>query len=287
MSSTILRQQLRSRLTDPAHGPLHVLGAYDAWSARLMEWAGFEAIYMSGFGVAASSCAVPDIGLITMSEMAQQAEAICGAVRVPVIADADNGYGGVNNVRRCVQHYERAGVAALQLEDQVSPKRCGHFPGKEVISRQDMVAKIKAARDARSDEQLVILARTDANAVEGIERTLERGWDYLEAGADALLIEAPRSLPELEKISRAFSGKIPLVYNMVESGLLPELSAQQLEEYGFRLVLYSTKVLFAVTAYMCKMLTRLAEQPTAALPALPFEEFLDIIRLQDYRETDI
>jgi 2-methylisocitrate lyase-like PEP mutase family enzyme len=252
-----------------------------------MEWAGFEAIYMSGFGVAASSCAVPDIGLITMSEMAQQAEAICGAVRVPVIADADNGYGGVNNVRRCVQHYERAGVAALQLEDQVSPKRCGHFPGKEVISRQDMVAKIKAARDARSDEQLVILARTDANAVEGIERTLERGWDYLEAGADALLIEAPRSLPELEKISRAFSGKIPLVYNMVESGLLPELSAQQLEEYGFRLVLYSTKVLFAVTAYMCKMLTRLAEQPTAALPALPFEEFLDIIRLQDYRETDI
>jgi 2,3-dimethylmalate lyase len=279
-----LRQQLRFRLTDPDRGPLHVLGAYDAWSARLMEWAGFEAIYMSGFGVAASACAVPDLGLLTMSEMAQRAEALCSAVRVPVIADADNGYGGVNNVRRCVQHYERAGAAALQLEDQVSPKRCGHFPGKEIISRQEMVAKIKAARAARSDEQLVILARTDANAVEGIEYTLERGWAYLEAGADALLIEAPRSLHELEKISHAFSGKIPLVYNMVESGLLPQLSMQQLEEYGFRLVLYSTKVLLAVTTHLCNMLTQLAKQPTATLPALPFEEFLDLIRLQDYRE---
>jgi 2-methylisocitrate lyase-like PEP mutase family enzyme len=291
MSATVLhqqfRQQFRSRLIDPTDGLLHVLGAYDAWSARLMEWAGFEAVYMSGFGVAASSWAVPDLGLITMSEMAQHAEAICSAVRVPVIADADNGYGGINNVRRCVQYYERAGVAALQLEDQVSPKRCGHFPGKEVISRQEMVAKIKVARTARSDEQLVILARTDANAVEGIERTLERGWAYLEAGADALLIEAPRSLLELEKISRTFSGKIPLVYNMVESGLLPELSAQQLEGYGFRLVLYSTKVLLAVTAYMCNMLTRLAEQPTASLPALPFEKFLDLIRLQDYREMGV
>jgi 2,3-dimethylmalate lyase len=279
-----LRQQLRFRLTDPDRGPLHVLGAYDAWSARLMEWAGFEAIYMSGFGVAASACAVPDLGLLTMSEMAQRAEALCSAVRVPVIADADNGYGGVNNVRRCVQHYERAGAAALQLEDQVSPKRCGHFPGKEIISRQEMVAKINAARAARSDEQLVILARTDANAVEGIEYTLERGWAYLEAGADALLIEAPRSLHELEKISHAFSGKIPLVYNMVESGLLPQLSTQQLEEYGFRLVLYSTKVLLAVTTHLCNMLTQLAKQPTATLPALPFEEFLDLIRLQDYRE---
>jgi 2-methylisocitrate lyase-like PEP mutase family enzyme len=252
-----------------------------------MEWAGFEAIYMSGFGVAASACALPDLGLVTMSEMAQRAEAMCGAVRVPVIADADDGYGGINNVRRCVQHYERAGVAALQLEDQVSPKRCGHFPGKAVISRQEMVVKIKTACAARNDEQLVILARTDANAVEGIERTLERGFAYLEAGADALLIEAPRSLLELEKISHAFSGKIPLVFNMVESGLLPELSAQQLEEYGFRLVLYSTKVLLAVTAYMCNMLTQLAKQPTATLPAQPFEEFLDLIRLQDYRDMDV
>jgi 2-methylisocitrate lyase-like PEP mutase family enzyme len=222
-----------------------------------------------------------------MSEMAQHAEAMCGAVRVPVIADADDGYGGVNNVRRCVQHYERAGVAALQLEDQVSPKRCGHFPGKAVISRQEMVAKIKTACAARNDEQLVILARTDANAIEGIERTLERGRAYLEAGADALLIEAPRSLLELEKISHAFSGKIPLVFNMVESGLLPELSAQQLEEYGFRLILYSTKVLLAVTAYMCNMLTQLAKQPIAPLPALPFEEFLTLIRLQDYRDMDV
>jgi len=291
MNATMLHQQLRrqfrSRLTDPTCGLLHVLGAYDAWSARLMEWAGFEAVYMSGFGVAASACALPDLGLVTMSEMAQHAEAMCGAVRVPVIADADDGYGGVNNVRRCVQHYERAGVAALQLEDQVSPKRCGHFPGKAVISRQEMVAKIKTACAARNDEQLVILARTDANAVEGIERTLERGRAYLEAGADALLIEAPRSLLELEKISHAFSGKIPLVFNMVESGLLPQLSAQQLEKYGFRLVLYSTKVLLAVTTYMCNMLTQLAKQPTATLPALSFEEFLTLIRLQDYRDMDV
>lgn len=287
MDTKKMRQLFHQRITDPAGGLLHVLGAYDAWSARLMEWAGFEAVYLSGFGAAASSSALPDIGLLTMTEMAQRAEAMCSAVKVPVIADADNGYGNANNVGRCVRFYEQAGVAALQLEDQVSPKRCGHFPGKEVISLQEMIAKIKAAQDARSDEHLLILARTDANAVEGIERTLERGQAFVDAGADALLIEAPRSLQELERISQVFRGQIPLVYNMVESGLLPELSAQQLEDYGFRLVLYSTKILLSVSWYLCKILTQLVEQPTAPLPSVPFDTFLQLIHFSQYQEKDV
>jgi 2-methylisocitrate lyase-like PEP mutase family enzyme len=286
MKMTILRQKLRNMLTKDPSGLIHVLGAYDAWSARLIEHAGFDAIYMSGFGAAASVAALPDIGLLTMTQMAQHADTMSAAVSIPVIADADNGYGNLNNVRLCVQSYERAGVAALHLEDQVSPKKCGHFAGKEVISRREMAAKIRAAIQARTDEHLMIIARTDANAIEGIEKALERGNAYIDAGADALLIEAPRTLKEIEQISHTFGGKIPLVYNMVESGLLPDVSPQQLERYGFRIVLYSTKLLFSVTRHLCTILATLRDNPTMKLSAISFDEFLCLIRFQDYQNME-
>jgi 2-methylisocitrate lyase-like PEP mutase family enzyme len=283
---TMLRQRLREMLTRESAGIVHVIGAYDVWSARLIEHAGFDAIYMSGFGAAASVAALPDIGLLTMTQMAQHADAMSAAVAIPVIADADNGYGNLNNVRLCVQSYERAGVAALHLEDQVSPKKCGHFAGKELISRREMATKIRAAIQARTDKHLMIIARTDANAVEGIEKTLERGAAYIDAGADALLIEAPRTLNEIERISHTFGGKIPLVFNMVESGLLPDISPQQLEGYGFRMVLYSTKLLFSVTRHLCTTLATLRDNPTMKLSAVSFDDFLRLIRFQDYQDRE-
>src|SRR5438105_10796446 len=196
-----------TRLRELLAGPdmLVVPGAYDALSARLIAQAGFPAVYMTGFGTAASVLGQPDVGLLTMSEMVSRAAALAAVVGDrPLIADADTGYGNPINVRRTVREYERAGVAAIHIEDQVWPKKCGHMEGKQVIPVDEMVQKIRAAVDARQDPDFVIISRTDANAVYGLEDALRRGRAYREAGADVIFIEAPRSIEEVARSARAF-----------------------------------------------------------------------------------
>ena len=233
------RARLRQLIEEP--GLIIAPGAYDALSARLIEQAGFAVVYMTGSGAANSLLGQPDLGLTTMTEMAGQAARICAATTVPVVADADTGYGGILNVRRTVQEYERAGVAALHIEDQVSPKRCGHFEGKAVIPIEDMVGKIRAALAARTDPDTVIIARSDAGAVEGFEAAIRRAHAYEDAGADMLFIEAARTVDELRIIGRSF--RVPLVANMVEGGATPILPAADLEAMGFKLVLYAGALL--------------------------------------------
>ena len=237
--------ELRSLLDTGA--PVVAPGAFNALFARLIEEAGFPAVYLSGAGVANALLGQPDLGLVTMSEMVMVAERICEVVDVPVIADGDTGYGGVHNVARTVSAYERAGVAGIQIEDQRFPKRCGHFDGKEVVSADEMVERVVAARQARSgDDGIVIIARTDAAQIEGIDAAIARGRLYAEAGADVLFIEAPETREELAMVAAELGGW-PLVANMVEYGKTPLLSAEELGDLGFSLVLFPGSLTRTVT----------------------------------------
>lgn len=218
-------------------------GVYDALTARLVERAGFDAVFVSGAAVAASLLAVPDVGLVTMSEALVQTRNIVESVALPVVADCDTGYGNPLNVQRTVQQFESAGVAALFIEDQVSPKRCGHFEDKDVIPSSEMIQKVRAAVDARRDPELLIIARTDATAVYGLADALRRCEAYVEAGADALFVEAPNSLEELAHIPRALRVlDRPLMVNLVEGGRTPLVSVSDLTEMGYRLVTFSGSV---------------------------------------------
>jgi carboxyvinyl-carboxyphosphonate phosphorylmutase len=259
-------------------------GAYDALSARLIAQAGFPAVYMTGFGTAASVLGQPDVGLLTMSEMVSRAAAIAAVVGDrPLIADADTGYGNPINVRRTVREYERAGVAAIHIEDQIWPKKCGHMAGKQVIPVEEMVQKIHAAVDARQDPDFVIIARTDANAVSGLEDALRRGRAYREAGADVVFIEAPRSMTELRTIVQAFPD-VPLLYNWAESGKTPLLSLQEIHALGFKLVIFPVSLLFTVAHAMLGLLDLLKQGqiPTAnAEHMVTFSDFNDLIGLPD------
>src|SRR5688572_22963884 len=201
--------RLRTLLATP--GPLMAPGAYDALSARLVEQAGFDVVYMTGFGSTASLIGRPDVGLLTGTEMVDNARRIAAAVDLPVIADADTGYGNAINVVRTVQAYEQAGVAGIHLEDQVMPKKCGHMSGKAVIPAEEMVGKIRAAAAARRDPDFVLIARTDAVAVEGVAAAIARARAFAEAGADALFVEAPTSEDDLATIGRELTGLAPLV----------------------------------------------------------------------------
>lgn len=206
-------RQLRDLLA--GSGLVVAPGAYDALSARLIEDAGYPAVYMTGFGTAASLLGRPDIGLLSGNEMIDHARRITGCVAVPVIADADTGYGNPINVIRTVRDYERAGVAGIHLEDQVMPKRCGHLSGKVLVPVGDMAAKVRAAVAARTDPDFVVIARTDARSVEGLDAALDRAGRYLDAGADVLFIEAPEDEEEIDRISRTFAG-VPLLFNWAE-----------------------------------------------------------------------
>ncbi|KCZ86014.1 carboxyvinyl-carboxyphosphonate phosphorylmutase [Hyphomonas adhaerens MHS-3] len=212
-------------------------GAPNALTARIAQDAGFSTVYASGAGIANWALGVPDLGLASMSDVVGEVARICAAVDIPVIADADTGYGNALNVFRCVREFERAGVAAIQLEDQVHPKRCGHFDGKSVIDASEMVAKIKAATDARQDPDLVLIARTDARAVYDLETAIERAQLYREAGADVIFLEAPRTVDELAEVAKAVDG--PLVANIVEGGKTPAVSRAELTKMGYALVLYA------------------------------------------------
>jgi carboxyvinyl-carboxyphosphonate phosphorylmutase len=249
----------RRRFRELLRGPRVLIapGAYDGLSARLVEQAGFDVCYMTGSGVANSQLGEPDLGLTTMSEMAAQASKMCAAMALPLIADADTGYGGPLNVRRTVQEYERAGVAALHIEDQEFPKRCGHFAGKTVIPLEEMVGKIRAALEARTDPDLVIIARTDARAVEGFDAAIRRAHAYEDAGADMLFVEAPQSVEEMRIITSSF--KVPLVANMVEGGATPILPDAELEKLGYRVVLHAGSLLRSAALAVQEMLTYLKE----------------------------
>jgi carboxyvinyl-carboxyphosphonate phosphorylmutase len=263
-------------------------GAFDSLSARLVEEAGFPAVYMTGFGTSAALIGRPDAGLLTMPEMAGNAGRIAACVDIPVIADADTGYGNPLNVIRTVGAYEAAGVAGIHIEDQVAPKKCGHMEGKLVIPAEEMAAKVRAAVEARTQPEFVIIARTDARAVEGLERALDRARLYREAGADALFIEAVTSEAEAAEAARAFPD-VPLLFNWAEGGKTPPISLDRLRELGYRIVIFPISTLLAATAAMRQVLSEIARSgtPAGVLADLPtFGDFLDFIGLPAVREAE-
>jgi len=252
-----LAKILRERLADQENGPLLLAGAPNALAARVVEETGFGAVYVSGAGVTNTYLGMPDLGLLTMSEMVNHVAVMADAVSLPLVVDADTGFGSALNVQRTVRQLERAGAAAIQLEDQVAPKKCGHFSGKDVISASEMVGKIHAAVDARADADTVIIARTDARAIAGVEEACERAARYLEAGADVLFVEAPRSAEEMRKITAAVPG-IHMA-NMVEGGLTPILSRAELGELGFSVALYANAAMRGAVLGMRSVLQHLIE----------------------------
>jgi 2-methylisocitrate lyase-like PEP mutase family enzyme len=263
-------------------------GAFDPLAARLVEEAGFPAVYMTGFGTSAAMIGRPDVGLLTMTEMAANAGRIADCVDIPVIADADTGYGNPLNVIRTVGAYEAAGVAGIHIEDQVAPKKCGHMEGKLVIPAPEMVAKVRAAVEARAQPEFVIIARTDARAVEGLEPALERARMYREAGADALFIEALVSEAEIQVAAQAFPG-VPLLFNWAEGGKTPPVSLARLTGLGYRIVIFPISTLLAATAGMRAILREIAQSgtPAAAMAELPaFGDFLDFIGLPQVHEAE-
>lgn len=221
-------------------------GVYDGLTASTAEAAGFEALYLSGAAVAYTRLGRPDIGLTSVTEMADTMSLIRDRVDLPVIIDADTGFGNALNAQRTMRLYERAGANALQVEDQTFPKRCGHLSDKSLISRTEMSGKIAAMVDARASEETLIIARTDALAVEGFDAAIERAEAYLEAGADALFVEAPRSGEELRAVSEHFKGRAPLLANMVEGGATPVQSAEDLEAFGYSIVIFPGGVVRAL-----------------------------------------
>ena len=250
------RRTLRT-LVEKKQG-LVVPGAYDGISARLVQQAGFPAVYMTGYGTAASRLGLPDLGFAGLAEMADHARNIAAVVDIPLIADADTGYGNALNVRRTVQTYEAAGVAALHIEDQITPKRCGHLSGHQVIPRGEFAGKIRAAVEARRDPDLLVIARTDGISAVGFDEALRRGEAAAEAGADVLFIEAPRDEAQVERVARAFD--TPLLYNYAPGGRSPLLPFRQLRELGYAIILLPVDTLLvgvqAIRAFLGEVKTR-------------------------------
>jgi 2,3-dimethylmalate lyase len=279
-------RRLRELLADP--DPILAPGVFDGLGARLVEEAGFPTVYMTGFGTAAALLGRPDVGLLTMSEMVENAARIAAACDLPVIADADTGYGNALNVIRTVQEYERAGVAAIHIEDQVAPKKCGHMEGKQVIPVAEMEAKIRAAVAARRSPDFVIIARTDARAVEGMASAIERARRYREAGADVLFVEAAESEEEISSVARALPD-VPLLFNWAEGGKTPPVDYATLAALGFKIVIFPIATLLGTTAWIRSALAeiRKAGTPLPIMDELPrFGEFLDFIGLPEIRDLE-
>jgi 2-methylisocitrate lyase-like PEP mutase family enzyme len=260
-------------------------GAYDALSAKLIEAAGFDAVYMTGFGTAAGIFGLPDIGLLTMTEMVENAGRIANSVEIPVIADADTGYGNHLNVIRTVEEYERAGVAGIQIEDQVSPKRCGHMEGQKIIPIPEMVAKLRAAVKVRQNRETVIIARTDAISAAGFDDAIERGNIYRDAGADLLFIEAPRTEDQLQKIPKLING--PVLVNIAPK--TPFMHVSKYEEFGYAMAIYPAITLTAAYGSIKDKLKALREQGMTEDDGhgdVPFEELVEFLGLSRYRNLE-
>ena len=264
-------------------------GVHDALSARLAEQAGFSALTMGGYGVAASSLGQPDVGYLTLTEMTYSLKRICDATALPVLADADTGYGNAANVFRVVKEYEDAGAAALFLEDQEWPKRCGHMEGKRVIAMEEHAMKIRAAVAARRDPDFVIMARTDARSVFGLEEAIRRGNAYAEAGADLIFVEAPQSIEELSLIRQGIMK--PILANMVENGKTPLLSAAELQGLGYNAVVFPVCSVYTVAAALKDLWTELkntgsTKEYAASGKMISFPEFNRLIGLPEYKEVE-
>ncbi|MGB3189285.1 MAG: oxaloacetate decarboxylase [Limnoraphis sp.] len=277
--------KLRTRLEQSEI--LVIPGIYDCLSAKIAEQLGFEVVATSGFGIAASTLGLPDYGFLTATEMFYSIGRIVRSIQIPLIADLDTGYGNVLNVIRTVKDAINLGVSGIILEDQEWPKKCGHFEGKRVISTNEQIAKIKAAVDAKADSNLVIIGRTDARAPLGLDEAINRGKAYFEAGADVIFIEAPQSEDELVKIANALPN-IPLVANIIEGGKTPQLSAQELQQLGFKIVFFPLSGLLTVTKAMTNCLRQLKETgSTANLENLvSFQEFEKLIDVPTYRQIE-
>ncbi len=257
---TTAASRFRQLLAEP--GIIVAPGAYDCLTATIIQQSGFPAVYMTGAGTSVARLGYPDLALATMTEMLANASDITSVVDIPVIADADTGYGGLLNVQRTVRQYERTGVAAIHIEDQEFPKRCGHLDNKRVISADDMVQKIRAAVDARTNPDFTVIVRTDAIAVTGWDDAMRRCEDYIRAGADALFVEALRTHEEAERVTAAFD--VPMLYNFVESGKSPLIPAPELEKLGFKIVIFPASALLAVCRAVTDVMRELKQSGTTS-----------------------
>jgi len=279
LTTTKLRELLQRKKI------LVVPGAYDPMSAKLIEAAGFEAVYMTGFGTAASLLGLPDIGLITMTEMVGNAKRISDAVNIPVIADADTGYGNHLNVIRTIREYEKAGVAAIHIEDQIFPKKCGHMEGSKLIPLEEMAIKVRAAAASKKDKDFVLIVRTDAISLEGFEGAIRRGNAYVEEGADVLFIEAPKTMDQLEKIPKLI--KAPVLVNMAPK--TPNLGFKKFEEMGYAVIIYPSIALTASFLGIKERLSELKEKGIVrqwAEMGVPFEEMIRFLGVKDYEQME-
>ena len=273
--------RLRELLARP--GLLTMPCCFDALSAKLIERAGFELTFMSGFSVSAAKIGAPDTGLISYGEMLDQARDICGAVSIPVIGDGDTGYGNALNVKRTVAGYARAGFGAIMVEDQVAPKRCGHTRGKQVVERAEALTRVRAAVDARDEGAgILILARTDARATHGLDEALWRAQAFADLGADILFVEAPRDEQELERVARSMQHLgLPMLANMLEQGETPLLPPERLEAMGFKIAAYPLTLLSSAIRAMLAALESLKQGRTPDA-LLSFEELKDVVGFNDY-----
>lgn len=254
--------------------------AYDALSARLIEKVGFPAFSIGGFGIAASRFGLPDIGLITQTEVVQAIKDIASTVEIPLIADGETGYGGLPNLARTMVEYEKAGAAGILLEDQVLSRRCGHMVGKQVVSREEGVARIKIAVASRQDKDFFVIARTDSRATHGLKEAVKRGRLYCEAGADAIFIEAPQTIEELKTITQSLKG-IPLVANMLEGGKTPILTTKELEKLGFKIVGFPLSILLASAFAVEKVLRLIRDSGTTLSNRAEMFDFRQLNNLLD------
>lgn len=279
--TTVLRQLLESKeiLVAP--------GAHDALTARVIENVGFKAVYMTGYGQAASALGKPDIGLLSMTEMVDRARKMVTSVDIPVIADGDTGFGNAITVMRTVEEYEAAGVAAIQLEDQVAPKRCGHMLGRKVISMEEMVGKIEAAKAARKDEDFLIIARTDARTIHGMDEAMRRAKAYEAAGADVIFVESVESEEEMRRVNEEI--KVVTLANMVEGGRTPLLKNEKLQEIGYDLVIYPTASIYVLSKAMYGLMEELKDKETTAEytdKMITFKEFNSLVGLDYFAELE-
>tara|TARA_B100001996_G_scaffold357133_1_gene320895 strand:- start:321 stop:1193 length:873 start_codon:yes stop_codon:yes gene_type:complete len=253
---------------------------FDALSAKLIQQEGFEVTFMSGFAASASRIGEPDLGVMTFSEVLDQVNNICDATSIPVIGDGDTGYGNTVNVQRTVKSFAKVGCAGILIEDQLSPKRCGHTPGKEVVSRDEAFDRIRAAVDARKENDILIMARTDANHTHGIKEAIERAQNFFEIGADILFVEAPKSIKEMELICKEVEGF--KVANIVEGGLTPNLTMKELEEIGYKLAVYPLTALSSAMKSMIQVLRKMKTDQDRTSDLLDFTEIKSRIGFEEY-----
>lgn len=277
---------IRERLAD-ANDIIILPGVYDALTAKIAEDVGFETAFQTGYGTSASLLGMPDFGFLNAGETLENAKRIINSVNIPILVDIDTGYGNPLNVWKIVKDLERIGAKGIFLEDQVWPKRCGHMAGKTVIPKEEYILKLQAAIDAREDNEFIIVARTDSLAQFGIEEAIERGKEYKRIGADVIFIEAPKTIDQMELIAKEI--KAPLLANMIEEGITPNLTANQLKKMGFKMVVFPLSALYSATFAIKQTLQTLKKTGTTKElknKMITFQEFNDLVNLSVYNKLE-